>query len=200
MPEEYGYVQAFKYYRQTQTKFDYFFIGVILASLSLSLQIKTNEEMCSFYLLILTWSLFLTSLLSGLFRIERVNMFLRVETDKLSFLQKKSNIENAKLQGQQIFKTSTEIWQPDELTNEISKLDGVLASSENYIKKFNVHSLRAYQVQKWCFIFAIFSFALFRVTNIFHFSLLIELSLIGVLIIGSIIMAWIYKISLPNND
>lgn len=51
MLEEYGYTQAFKYYRQTQTKFDYFFIGVILASLSLSLQIKTNSDMCSFYLL-----------------------------------------------------------------------------------------------------------------------------------------------------
>jgi len=152
MPEEYGYIQAFKYYRQTQTKFDYFFLGVILATLSLSLQIKTNEEMCSFYLLILSWSLLLTSLLSGLFRIERINMFLRVETDKLSFLQKKSNIENAKLQDQPILKTSTEIWKPEELTNEISRIDSVLASSENYIIKFNDHSLQAYQIQKWCFI------------------------------------------------
>jgi len=134
MPEEYGYIQAFKYYRQTQTKFDYFFLGVILATLSLSLQIKTNEEMCSFYLLILSWSLLLTSLLSGLFRIERINMFLRVETDKLSFLQKKTNIENAKLKGQEIYKTSTEIWQPDQLTNEISNLDDILTLSENYIK------------------------------------------------------------------
>ena len=198
MSDEYGYIQAFKYYRQTQTKFDYFFIGIILASLSLSLQIKTNEEICSLYLLISTWSLLLVSLLSGLFRIERVNMFLRVEADKLSFLQKKINFEKAKLQGQPIFKTSTVIWEPEEITNEISKLDGILTSSENFINTFNDHTLRAYQIQKWCFIFAVFSFALFRITNIFHFSMLLELSMVGVLLIGSIILVWGYKKSLPS--
>jgi len=200
MPEEYGYVQAFKYYRQTQTKFDYFFLGVILASLSLSLQIKTNEEMCSFYLLILTWSLLLTSLLSGLFRIERINMFLRVEADKLSFFQKKKNIENARLSGQPIYKTSTEVWQPDELTNEISSLVSILDSSENFINTFNKQSLLAYQVQKWCFIFSVFSFSLFRITNIFHFSVFIELSMICVLIIGSLMLVQFYKKSLPSRD
>jgi hypothetical protein len=199
MTEEYGYIQAFKSYRQAQTKFDYYLLGVILTTFSLSLQINTNEEMSSFYLLISTWTLLLISLSSGLFRIERINMFLRVEADKLSFFQKKQDIENAKLQGQQIFKTSTEIWKPEELTNEISKLDSVLVYSENYIKKFNNHSLRAYQIQKWCFIFAALSFALFKVTNIYHFSLLIEISIMGILLIVSIIMVWFYKMSLRKK-
>lgn len=200
MAEGYGYIQAFNHYRQIQTKFDYFFIGVILASLSLSLQIKTTEEMCSFYLLISTWSLLLISFLSGLFRIERVNMFLRVETDKLFFFQKKKNIETAILSSQPIYKTSTEIWKPEELTNEISSLDSILNSSESFINTFNKHSLIAYQVQKWCFIFSVFSFSLFRITNIFHFSVRIELSMIVVLIIGSLILVQFYKKSLPSRD
>ncbi len=200
MTEEYGYIQAFKSYRQAQTKFDYFFLGVILATLSLSLQIKTNEEMCSFYLLISTWLLLLISLSSGLFRIERINMFLRVEADKLSFLQKKTNIDNAKLQGAQIFKTSSEIWKPDELTNEISKLDGIITSSENFINIFNKHTLCAYQIQKWCFIYAIFSFVLFRVTNIFHLPLLVELSMTMLLLIVLFVLVRYYKKSLPPSS
>ena len=200
MAEEYGYIQAFKYYRQSQTKFDYFFIGVILASFSLSIQLKLPEEICSIYLLISTWSLLLISLLSGLFRIERINMFLRVEADKLSFFQKKKNIENAKLQGQPIYKTSTEIWKPDELTNEISKLDNMLESSENFIKKFNDHSLKAYQVQKWCFIFALFSFALFRVTNMFQLSIWCELVSLCILSIATILIVRLYKKSLLSKD
>lgn len=200
MAEEYGYVQAFKYSRQYQNKFEYFFIGVILASLSLSVQLKFPEDICSVYLLISTWSLLLISFLSGLFRFERINMYFRIEADKQSFLQKKKNIENADMQGQILYKTSTTIWKPDELINEISKLDHLLQSSENFIKTFNKQSLIAYQVQKWCFIYAVFLFALFRITNLFHFSVLIELSLIGVLIIGSIILVWFYRKSLPFSE
>ncbi len=200
MAEEYGYIQAFKHSRQYQTKFEYFFIGVILASLSLSVQLKFPEDIYSVYLLISTWSLLLISFLSGLFRFERINMYFRIEADKLSFHQKKKNIENANLQDQTLYKTSTTIWRPDELINEISRLDNLLESSENFIKTFNNQSLIAYQVQKWCFIYAIFSFALFRITNLFHFSVLIELSSIGVLIIGSIILVWFYKKSLPYSD
>lgn len=199
MAESYGYIEAFRSYRQAQTKFDYFFTGVILASLSLSLQIRIDDKTCSIYLIIFSWCLLLISLLSGMFRIERINMFLRVEADKLSSLQKKSRIENAEFQGQPLFKTSTEIWEPDELTNEISKLDGVLASAENYIKAFNVHTLRAYQIQKWCFIFAVFSFALFKVTNIFHFLLTTELLSLGILLLGSVLLVWFYQKSLPSS-
>ncbi len=49
MAEEYGYIQAFKHSRQYQNKFEYFFIGVILASLSLSIQIKFPENIHSIY-------------------------------------------------------------------------------------------------------------------------------------------------------
>ena len=38
MSEDNGYKDAFNFHRATQNKFEYFFLGVILASLSLSVQ------------------------------------------------------------------------------------------------------------------------------------------------------------------
>lgn len=124
-------------------------------------------------------------------------MYLRIKADKLSFYQNKKNIENANLQGLTLYKTSTEIWRPSDLTNEISRLDNLLQSSENFIRIFNKQSLIAYQVQKWCFIYGVFSYALFRVANLFRISVLFELSSIGVLIIGSLLLVCLYKKTLP---
>jgi len=200
MTEGYGYIQAFQYYRQSQSKFDYFFIGVILASFSLSIQFNSLSNSHSIYLLVLTWVLLLISLLFGLFRIERINMFLRVEADKLSFSKKKEILETSKLQGNVIYKTHSDSWKPEELMNELSNLDNLLTSAERFLRKYNDHTLRAYQVQKWCFIYAIFSIALFKITNIICLSLFCELSILLLIVIVSFLTIYFYKQSLFSNE
>jgi len=200
MTEGYGYIQAFQYYRQSQSKFDYFFIGVILASFSLSIQFNSLSNSHSIYLLVLTWVLLLISLLFGLFRIERINMFLRVEADKLSFSKKKEILETSKLQGNVIYKTHSDSWKPEELMNELSNLDNLLISAERFLRKYNDHTLRAYQVQKWCFIYAIFSIALFKITNIICLSLFCELSILLLIVIVSFLTIYFYKQSLFSNE
>jgi len=200
MTEGYGYIQAFQYYRQSQSKFDYFFIGVILASFSLSIQFNSLSNSHSIYLLVLTWVLLLISLLFWLFRIERINMFLRVEADKLSFSKKKEILETSKLQGNVIYKTHSDSWKPEELMNELSNLDNLLTSAERFLRKYNDHTLRAYQVQKWCFIYAIFSIALFKITNIICLSLFCELSILLLIVIVSFLTIYFYKQSLFSNE
>ena len=139
MSENYGYIEAFKSYRQAQTKYDYFFIGVILASLSLSLQITTTG-MCSLYLLFFSWVSLAISLLFGLFRIEQINNFLRVEANSLAFTQNKSKIGIANV------KSSTEIWGQEDLTNAVSRIDDNLAFSDKLMLVFNKHAIIAYQI------------------------------------------------------
>lgn len=193
MSDKYGYIDAFKYYRQSQTKYDYFFIGVILATLSLSVQIKFPESTHSIYLQIITWFSLLISFLSGLFRLERINMFLRVEADKLGFTRTRDNIENARSAGQPVYSSSTEIWEPESLTNEVSNLNSILDSSKNFIKKYNNQSQIAYQIQKWFFVFAIFSYMMFRITNITTISIYVELAILLLGVFATYIVIKFYK-------
>lgn len=194
MAEDYGYIDAFKYYRRAQSRFDYFFIGVILASFSLSIQtFNPLAYYSSVYLMVLTWVLLLVSFLSGLFRIERINMSLRVEADNLSFRSKKEIFDKGKLGEIILHKTRTDIWQPEELTNEISTLNSFLDKSKNLMITYNKQTLRAYQVQKWCFIIAIFSYALFKLTNIYHFNHLVEILSLFSILVASFIIVKFYK-------
>jgi len=127
-------------------------------------------------------------------------MFLRVEADKLSFSKKKEILETSKLQGNVIYKTHSDSWKPEELMNELSNLDNLLTSAERFLRKYNDHTLRAYQVQKWCFIYAIFSIALFKITNIICLSLFCELSILLLIVIVSFLTIYFYKQSLFSNE
>lgn len=68
MSEDNGYKDAFNFHRSVQNKFEYFFLGVILASLSLSVQsFNPALENHQVFLIFLSWLLFLISFLAGFF-------------------------------------------------------------------------------------------------------------------------------------
>ncbi|MFC1785565.1 hypothetical protein ACFL0J_08070 [Candidatus Neomarinimicrobiota bacterium] len=200
MSEEYGYIQAFNASRQYQNKFEYFFMGVILASLSLSVQIKIPEEATSLYLLIASWILFLISFLSGLFRFERINMFFRIEAEKLSFYKKRNNFTEAKEGQLTLLKDSKSEWKPEEIIEQISKFEGLLESADRFISYYNKQSSIAYQIQKWGFLFGLVSFALYKISNIFHLTVCTEFLILFTVSVGLILVVLLYKKTLPFSE
>ena len=84
MNEDYSYKEAFIHHRDSQNKFDYYFLGVILAALSLSIQTyDSTKEPNDTLLIIISWVLFLFSFLAGFFRQERNNFAYMVTTEKI---------------------------------------------------------------------------------------------------------------------
>ena len=200
MDQNYGYIKSFLEYRKSQNKFDYFFLGIILGLLSLSIQtFKYTKETNSVYLIIMTWVLLLIGFISGFFRQERINMLMRVETDRLSFSSQKDVFQKAK-DGEILLNLSPEeMWNPEDISNQLSKLEKINALSDDFIDVYKKHSQTAYNIQKWSFFLSLITFALFKITNIFYLSLINELIIIIVFVISTFLIVKIYKRSLPKS-
>lgn len=70
-------------HRLAQNKFDYFFLGVVVGTLALSIQtFDINVEHNSFYLIVLTWLFLIISFLAGIFRQEKILQHLRIQAIK----------------------------------------------------------------------------------------------------------------------
>ena len=191
MSQKYSYIESFLEYKKSLNKFDYFFLGVILGLLSLSIQtFKYTKETDSVYLIIITWILLLIGFISGFFRQERINMLMRVETDRLSFFSQKDIFQKAKDGEIQLYLTPEEIWSPEEIANQLSKFEKINALSDDFIDVYKKHSQTAYNIQKWSFFLALI---------IFHLSLLYELNTIIVFLLSTLFIVKIYKRSLPKG-
>ena len=173
MREEYSYKDALTHHHSSQRKFDYFFLGVIIAALSLSIQsFDSSVEYNNTFLIIISWIFFLVSFLAGFFRQERLNLYYVIEAVRMSEQKTKYDIENAIKYEEQKEKFKNRL---TEITNIIRIYDSL---SESYEKHTNL----AYQIQKWSFFYASFFYILFKISNILSICL-IYLGLITFIII-----------------
>ena len=167
MANEFGYIDSMKAAREAQQKFDYFFLGVILATLSLSIQAHfSSSTTVHNYLLFLSWFLWLLSFLAGFFRQERTVSVLTLETGYLSYKPKRDLFAQAKESEQPIYRSATETWSMDEIKKELGSLNEILEYSEVLKKKRSKQALVAYRVTKWSYFLGVISFIIYRVLNI----------------------------------
>lgn len=168
MSEEYGYTEAFKAQREAQSKFDYFFIGVTLVALSLSIETFKAENSIHPYLMILTWFLLLTSFLAGIYRQERITTFLAAEAEYKRIKAELDVFEKAHQKGEKLrSETSGMIITPTQLPKIIDWLKERSAEQDKYRKKDITRTSIAYRIQKWTFILAIISYMFFRLINLY---------------------------------
>lgn len=194
MSEEYSYKDAFIHHRNSQNKFDYFFLGVILASLSLSIQSYNNSQETIYpILIIISWVLFLFSFLSGFFRQERLNLSYMIEAEKIPQKNRKSLFQKAD-QGEIILQVSAdEEWSKSEIQKNLENVNDILSIADSYLNKYNKQTLTAYQIQKWSFFYAVLFYILFKVANTFILSTYIIWIIIIVTIILNLLTVNIYK-------
>lgn len=194
MSEEYTYKEAFFHHRSSQTKFDYFFLGVILAALSLSVQtfnLKDNYEFT--FLLFTSWFLLLLSFIAGFFRQERLNMAYRVDVDRISYSNRKNTMQNAQQDDYVLQKPDSNTWSQDEIKKNLDNANSILSLSEIYLSKYGNQSILAYQFQKWFFFFAIWLYIIFKIANYYSLSIYVVITIVLSSIIVSIIVVKTYK-------
>jgi hypothetical protein len=139
MEEKFSYLGALKNFREAQKKFDYFFLGITLAFLSLSVQsFQINNDNHFNYLIIVAWIFLLVSFLCGFYRLEKMILIFSAETD---------------------IRESIEIKKKSSDSDYFKK-------GYKYLDKTNKKSEIAYKIQKWCFIASLFVFVLFKSINI----------------------------------
>ena len=123
---------------ESQQKFEYYFLGVIIALLSFSVQVYNPENNYNFQILVfIVWGFLLISLLSGFYRLERIQMILHYDTDRMYFIQYKNQNSESKI-IKEFYKKSKEV------SNK---------------------ALTAYKIEKWSFIFAIIIYLVFKIIN-----------------------------------
>ena len=166
MTAEFGYTESFKNARESSQKFDYFFLGIILATLSLGIQTNSsNQQVICKSLLILSWVFWLLSFLAGFFRQERILTMFNLETGGLLYRPKKEVFEKAAKGEQVIVKTNDEPWEPEEIKQELDRLNTVLDFSDELRKKRAKHSIIAYSVMKWSYFLGVLTYIIFKAIN-----------------------------------
>jgi len=167
MSEEYNYIDAMITHREAQRKYDFFFLGVTAAALSLSIQTFSAYETNHHPVFgIISWILLLISFLSGMFRQERILQFLYIETDFLKYKGQAGIIERAKMANDEIYKNYKELWSVDDIDKELEKLKGIVASADTHKKRTLGRVNIAYKIQKWSFVLGLIVYLVFAIINI----------------------------------
>lgn len=168
MSQEYSYFDAVKEHREAQGKFDYFFLGVVVTLLSLSIQTFKQEDEGCLFLMIVTWSLLLSSFLSGLYRQVKIVTMLGSEAEFLGYKTQINPIEDALREGETFVSESTgEKVGKDKILQRIELLKKGATVHDEHRKKSAKRSWIAYVIQKWTFVLSILSFILFKAANFY---------------------------------
>ncbi|MCP4970062.1 MAG: hypothetical protein GY932_05635 [Arcobacter sp.] len=138
MSEKLNYEKLFLTGLELEQKFDYYFLGVIIAILSFSIQSFEPDKVYSCKLILfVSWSLLFISLLAGFYRLERIKMMIHYDTNRMYKIQYENYSPNS-----------------DVVTQYFDK-------SKNVSDK----ALSSYKVEKWSFIIAILGFLTFKIIN-----------------------------------
>lgn len=167
MADDFGYTESFKSAREAQQKFDYYFLGVVLATLSLSIQTNISAEtiVCK-NLLIASWIFWIISLVAGFVRQERTISVLSLETRSLADKPRRDVFDQAKKGQQIILKSATEQWSQEEIKKELDNLNHIIDSSDKLKDKRAKHALVAYHIVKWSYFIGVVCYVVFRTLNI----------------------------------
>ena len=186
-------------YRASLSRFDFFFLSVILGALALSIQtFDLNSDPRSIYLIIITWTMLLTSFVAGLFRQERLNMYRLVEIKSLEIPSEKQTLDMAKDGKLTLVKNHNQPWSIEEIHDAFTNLLEIEKLTDSYKRLHSKQAQKAYLIKKWSFLYAMFTYALYKITNIIEIKHLVELHILTGVIVVSYIVVRIYKRLLPK--
>lgn len=162
MSNEYGYTESLNAGRELQRKFDYFFLGVIVATLSIGIQTKFSVLDPNKWLLFLSWGLWSLSFVAGFFRQERTVHVLSLETTEMIYKPNHELYKKAQEGHARIVKANDEPWTKEELTAEIRKLDELMQFLNEKKRGHVKASLIAYHVTKWSYFVGVTAYIIYR--------------------------------------
>lgn len=161
-----AYFELVKSQRESQKKYDYYFIGVILTLLSLSIQSYKSGDFQHFcYIIIFVWILLLISFLAGMYRQERINMTLLNEAEQTWMRDELEGIEQAINNATEIKKSTGEKWTPQEIRRERDKFKKMIDKINDSITKLEKKAITAYNVQKWTFVVSLILYSVLKILN-----------------------------------
>ena len=162
MSNEYGYVESLNAGRELQRKFDYFFLGVIVATLSIGIQTHSSANDSYRYLLFGSWGLWSLSFIAGFFRQERTVHVISLETTEMIYKPSHEFYMKAEEGKAKAVKDNNVPWTKEELKAEVRKLDELmrfLGAKKNRRMK---EALIAYHVTKWSYFLGVIIYIVYR--------------------------------------
>lgn len=160
------YFELVKNQRESQKKYDYYFLAVILTLLSLSIQSYKPSDFTEYnWLIAIVWSLLLISFLFGMYRQERINLHLFNETEESWVNSELEGIEKAINNATEIIKSTGESWTAQEIRQERDKFKKMIDIANENMSKFGKQAITAYRIQKWSFIISILLYSFLKIVN-----------------------------------
>jgi hypothetical protein len=160
------YFELVKSQRESQKKYDYYFLGVILTLLSLSIQSYKPSDFQHFcYIIVFVWILLLISFLAGMYRQERINMTLLNEAEQTWMRDELAGIEQAINNVTQITKSTGEKWTPQEIRRERDKFKEMIDKINDSTTKLERKAINAYNIQKWTFVVSLILYSVLKILN-----------------------------------
>ncbi len=162
----YSYHDAINAQQAAVQKFDYFFLGIIVASLSFSVQTFSVKCSVAPLFIYVAWGLLIISFLSGFYRIERINMASYSDSICTGILNDIKIFENAFKDGKDV-KASTEnnIIKCSQIPDAITSLKEKYSRQKKYLARDNKRSEIAYQFEKWSFLLSMLFHIIFKIKN-----------------------------------
>ena len=162
-----AYLELVKNQRESQKKYDYYFLAVILTLLSLSIQSYKPSDFVNFtYIIAFVWGLLLVSFLAGMYRQERINISLLNEAEGIWLSDELAGVELASKNDTVITKSTGEKWTAQEIQQESEKFKSLIDKVNENISKSNKSAITAYNIQKWSFVVSLILYSMLKITNI----------------------------------
>jgi hypothetical protein len=160
---EFTYADAVKTARDAQQKFEYFFLGVVLATASLSLQ--TIPSVNCPWLLFSSWIAWIASMISGFIRIERMVSFYAIEAQAMPYSLQRKNFQDAIDRGMTIVKLEEKPWTDEELKKHLGDLDSLVSHAKDLKEKRNSVASSAYLVCMITYLIGVVLFVLHAILS-----------------------------------
>ncbi|MFA4910651.1 MAG: hypothetical protein WC649_06400 [Desulfobacteria bacterium] len=162
-----AYLELVKAQRESQKKYDYYFLAVIVTLLSLSIQSYKPSDFPNFpFIISMVWILLLVSFLAGMYRQERINISLLNEAEESWLNDEQTGIARALNNNKESTKSSGEKWTPQEIKQERERFKQLIDKVNENITKSNKNAITAYGIQKWSFIVSLVLYAALKIVNI----------------------------------
>ena len=128
-----------------------------------------------------------------------MNLIYMIVAQSYPEKEKKKTLEQAQGGEITLMKSATAFWTKEEIQKLLENSNSIVDLRNDYLSKYEKHSLIAYQIEKWCFYYAVYSYILFKISNYSSLSLRLILLISAILIIIKIILLFLYKRLLRNN-
>ena len=166
MAEKYGYVDSLKEHRESNAKFDYFFLGATITILGFS--INSYDPLKSFQFVWLAheaWGCLVVSFLAGLYRQEKLTGFLYYQTHRLGFENKSEPLKLAKHGNINLEDENNEPWTEKEIAERLEILEKGVKLTKAGETRTSRRATFAYKIQKWLFAIGLVALAGFKILN-----------------------------------